>query len=347
MFLDLPVEYACRGEGRDPLLGTFRVCTQPGDRCGIQYVGACGPIDGDTAEPSERHACEAYDPASQAYTRCHNRASEVGSDAFPAGTQVYERIMTTWVARTAFQEGYGAACEDDPIEPPVPAEVPGAAGAPCDNDDDCATDRGLHCDARPDRGMCTMACASSPDPAAEEAQCGEDATCLAESAVDAYCTAACTPRFRGGDCPAGQLCTSMWLWLPEPDAPGCRPFCSSDADCPPQTPCSRFGACGFPPDLGALADGEPCTFPEGSNYPEAPCRGACIRIDADPSHGLCASLINLAATRDCPDDPVMAPVTGGDDLGVCMYRRCDVDEDCTSPLICTSTARGGLCDYAR
>lgn len=347
MFVDPPVEYACRGEGRDPLLGTFRVCAQPGNRCGIQWVGACGPVDGDSGEPSERHACEDYDPTSRAYLRCHNRATEAGSGAFPDGTQTYERVMTTWVARSAFQEGYADPCESVAIPPFAPDDVPGGAGSVCDNDDDCATDRGLRCDAQPDRGYCTMACAGSPDPGAERAQCGDDATCLVLAGEEGVCTAECTPHSRGGDCPTGQLCTTLSFWRGTPDDPGCRPFCSTDADCPPQTPCSRLGACGFPVDLDLLADGEPCTFPEGSNIPLVPCRGACFRIDADPSHGLCGSFINTAVTDECPDDPRMPVLTREDDLGLCNYRRCVVDADCTPPLVCSDTRLGLLCDYPR
>lgn len=347
MFVEPALEYGCRGDGRDPLLGTFRVCAQAGNRCGFQHVGACGAIDGDTGAATARHACEGYDPQRRAYTRCHDRASEPGSEDFPAGTRVFERVMTTWVARTAFQEGYASECEGEGIAPFAPDDVPGGAGATCDNDDDCAIERGLHCDARPDRGFCTMACADSADPGAEEDQCGDGATCQSQDGVEGACTAACTPLSRGGDCPTGQLCSTMWLWRAGGDAPGCRPFCSSDADCPPQTPCGRFGACGFPADPAALADGEPCTFPEGSDTPEVPCRGACIRLDADPTHGLCASAINTAVTDDCPDEPNMVTLTGGDDFALCAYRRCEVDDDCTAPLVCTSTPRGLLCDYPR
>lgn len=348
LFIEPPVEYVCRGEGHDPLLGTFRVCAAPGNRCGIQVVGPCGAVDGDTQEPSTRHACEGFDPETGTYERCHDRASLAGSDEFPAGTRTYERIFTTYVQRTAFQEGYADACEPgDPIPPFAPDDVPGLAGATCDNDDDCAIEQGFHCDARNNRGFCTKACMDSADPGAEEAECGDGATCSLVSADGAgLCASACTPRTRGGDCDTGRVCTTQWLFLGgNQDQPACRDFCSSDADCPPHTPCTRFGGCGGGVDMDALADGEPCFFPEGSDYPEVPCRGACVRYDADPSHGHCASLINLAVTRDCPDQADMPLLTNGDDVGVCAYKRCTGDEDCTAPMVCIDTPRGLLCDF--
>lgn len=346
LFVEPPLEYACRGRGHDPLLGTFRVCAGPGNRCGIQDVGACGELDGDTSAPSMRHACEGYDPETGTFTRCHDRASLPGSDDFPAGTRTYERIFTTAVAHTAFQEGYADACPSaEPRAPFAPDDLPGTAGAICDNDDDCAADEGFHCDARNTQGLCSQPCQDSPDPGTEEEQCGDDATCFALTiGGEGHCTAACTPRTRGGDCGTAQICTNGWLFLPSSDEPGCRPFCSGDAECSPNAYCNRFGGCGSPVDMDALADGEPCSFPEGSNYPDELCRGACIRFDSVPTRGHCASLINLAVTNDCPDSD-MPLITGGDDLALCAYERCTSNDDCTAPMECVDTPRGQVCDF--
>lgn len=348
LFVRPPLEYACRGTGADPLILSFRVCAQPGNRCGIQWVGPCGRTDGDTGLATERHACEDLDPERGAYRRCHNRASNPGSNAFPAGTFVSDRVLTTHLAATEFGAGDEDPCTSDLVEPPVPAEVPGGAGAPCHNDDDCATDLGMLCDARPPGGMCTTACTSSGDTTAEEKQCGGDrTTCLVSPPDQELCTASCTPGFRGGDCAPGQACQSFWPLFDTPDDPGCYPYCTNDDECPPTKSCDRFGNCGPGVDLDALADGEPCTFPPGSNEPEVPCRGACLRPDSlVPEQGLCASFIHLAETDRCPDvRDAMRPLTGDDDIGLCVYRSCDTDDDCTPPLACIPTAEGGRCQW--
>lgn len=344
MFVEPPQSYACGGSGRDPLLGTFRVCAQPGNLCRIQYVGPCGEIDGRTGEPSERHACEEYDEAAESYGRCHNLATLPGEETFPPESSVSDRVVTTRVARTAFSEGYADPCEGAPVPQPVPEEVPGNPGGPCDGDEDCDLTRGLRCDAR-NTGICTKSCIASGDREDERAQCGEDSTCFGPPGQAGYCTAQCVPHSRSGACEPGRLCTSGELFFGEPDDAACMSFCSSDEDCPLDNPCDRFGGCGLGVDMSLLADGEPCTFPPGSNVPNELCRGVCLRVDADPTHGICASLVNLALDHDCPDDPEMRANAGDDDIGVCSYRRCDVDEDCTAPLVCRDTPRGQVCTW--
>lgn len=346
LFQDPPREYACRGAGYDPYYRTLRVCAQPTNRCGIQYVGACGDVDGETGEPSLRHACEAVDGASR--LRCHNRASLPGSSDFPEGTHTYERVLTVYLPRSSFQAGIEEPCAGSPPTLPVPAAQPGSAGATCANDDDCRADLGLFCDARHPQGLCTTACEPSADPAAEEAQCGEGGTCLARLA-DSICTAPCAPEVPGGSCAHAQVCTSFSIFAAAPDDPGCSPWCSADSDCPTGLFCGRFGVCETTPvDLSLLADGEPCEFPPGSDDPLVFCRGMCIRPTSDPKLGLCATLINLAVTAECPDggSAVMTPLDSpGDDLGLCAVRKCQSDADCTAPLTCLLTGLGKRCAY--
>jgi len=345
LFLDPPREYVCRGAGYDPYYRTLRVCAQPTNRCGIQYVGACGDIDGETGEPSLRHACEGLDGASR--LRCHNRASLPGSSEFPEGTRTYERVLTAYLPRSSFQAGIEEPCAGSPPALPVPAATPGPAGATCANDDDCRTDLDLFCDARHPQGLCTRACEPSGDPADEAAQCGEGGTCL-ERAADSICTAPCEAGVPGGSCAHAQVCTSFSVFVTTPpDDPGCSPWCSTDIDCPTGLFCGRLGVCGtVPVDVTLLADGEPCEFPPNSDVPLVFCRGTCVRPTSDPKLGLCASIVNLAVTPECPDggNTVMTPIDfPDDDLALCALRKCQSDEDCTTPLICLFTGQGKRC----
>lgn len=351
-FLDPPREHACRGRGRDPLMSTFRVCAQRGSRCGIQYVGPCGSIDGATGEASERHACERFDEASGGYVGCHERASLPGSDAFPEGTTGSPRVVTVYLRATDFVAGGERACAAEPWPAPVPASPPRGAGASCANDDDCDGARGLFCDARQPQGMCTAACAPSSDAGAEEAACGgAGSTCLALG-EGGICTASCAPGVAGGDCDPGKVCTGLSLLAASPDRPGCYPFCSHDEECGPGQSCNRFGGCQptLLDETLALADGEPCTLREvGGAAPDPPCRGGCIRVVAgDPTRGICATLIDLTETPSCPDDPdrVLPIRRGGDDLAVCLYRTCASDAECTPPLRCRiQVGAPSICTY--
>jgi hypothetical protein len=334
LFTDPPREYACRGAGDDALSLTFRACTLPGARCGIQVVGPCDL------------ACEGVDPANGgAHTACRNRARPDAGAAWPEPSRRYARVVTVYLRRHTLAPAADAlpcdAAPGDDAPPPERPRAPApAAGAQCDNDDDCA-DGALVCDARPPGGFCTAACVPSLDRLEEQAACGGPGTTCLNASSGPYCTSTCTPG--GGDCAPGQICSGFWFLQPEarPDVPGCYPYCAGDADCPPTTFCNpRHGGCGAPVDMAALPDGEPCALPaEGNGPPEVPCRGGCLRVGADPTQGICGSLWNTAVSNECPDDPAhIAPLTkAGDEIGVCVFRKCQSDEDCTAPLRC----RGG------
>jgi hypothetical protein len=50
---------------------------------------------------------------------------------------------------------------------------------------------------------------------------------------------------------------------------------------------------------------------------------------------LCASLINLSRDRECYDDPMMDPISfPNDDIGVCIFKNCRNNGECTPPLTC-------------
>lgn len=338
-FLPLPREHACRGDGYDPLYMSVRVCATSGAACGFNRVGTCGDTDGDTGQPSPRHACEAENELGD-YLRCHDRASLPGEAGFPEPSRVYEQVVTVHVRPSAFRPGIEAACDQPPLARPEGPVDPGPArtGAPCDNNDDCDSET-LHCDVRGLDGYCTAACEPRRIANLEASQCGgPGTTCLSWSGQGGLCTSACRPGAAEGDdtrCPAGQLCSTGWLLNGGENTPGCAPFCDSDADCPPGLRCNeRLGGCGGPVDETALPDGEPCDFREG-----LVCRGACFVVGDEPHEGLCASLLNAAARQECPDDPAtMRPAGPGfgtvDDLGVCLYRACEADADCTESLRC-------------
>jgi hypothetical protein len=150
------------------------------------------------------------------------------------------------------------------------------------------------------------------------------------------------------------MCTGSWFLQPDgrSDAPGCLSFCSSDADCPPAVHCNtRLGQCGpfIPEDERLLADGEPCTRDSFGNTPaDASCRGLCVRVGPDPSQGICASLVNTAVTSTCPDEHTRLIHPAGDELGLCVFRLCGADADCTPPLRCVGNVRLGQtpqCEY--
>ncbi len=348
-FLDPPRQYACWGSGRDPYYQTLRVCTQPGNACGFQVVGPCGVMDGRTGGAATRSACEGKDPKSGAYTRCHNRASLPGGKAYPTPNRIYTRIMTTYIKRSRFVERPAAAgCMSKPPGPDagVPPDMSGAsgrAGSPCRNDDDCNSAT-LHCDARASRGVCTKACQGGASIAEEEKQCGgAGTTCLVrgdpKTTGAAFCTRACTAGLKPGapkGCAPGLLCTGFWLTNSTMDAPGCYPFCSSDSHCPSGFHCGRTGECDplkVPDTLSA--DGDPC---DASKVTVSQCRGFCSRVgQTDATQGICYSMINLAEGSRCPDNPAKMELVskkGQDDMGLCMYRKCATDADCTAPLKC-------------
>ena len=348
IFVDPPLSYACRGAGWDPLAMSLRTCTLPGSRCGIAVVGPCGPVDGTPGAVSQRHACESRDEAGF-YRDCHDRASVPGVDAFPQPDHVFRRVITTYLRPTTFRRGVEVAtCDDAPPPPPTFDPYPGpdgeaaAVGDRCTNEDACPADD-LLCDAQMPGGMCTKGCTDTGEADSESAECGAGGTCLVFPAGGRFCVAACTPGVPGGDCPAGRVCTLPWLTAnpDDPRLPGCFPFCSSDDDCNPGTHCHLgTGSCVAAVLPEGDADGEPCEPAVGG------CHGFCLRASAEPTEGLCGSLFNGALSDRC-GTPGVRPhgPRGEDDLGLCMFKGCRADAECTAPLVCGETPIGRGCRW--
>lgn len=343
LFLDPYRAYTCRGAGNDPLYLGTRVCTLPGNRCGYQSLGPCGPIDGDTGLGTRRHACEAYEDG--VYRRCHNRLSTEGSGEFPEPNKVYDRVLGVRVRRSTFQGGVHAACAGgapdggvvDPPDSGLPPPTGITAGRQCAWDEDCASNT-LYCDVTSPQPMCTSTCAQSLDQRVEQGQCGGvGSTCLEVGPGFGVCTGSCIPGRPSealGGCAPNRICTGLWLQREVADRTGCFPFCQADGDCAQGTRCNpRVGACGEPADETKLPDGEPCSATAAENE----CRGGCILTSTTSEEvGNCFSVINLARTERCPDDPddIPAIFPRGEDMGVCVFRQCATSADCTPPHRC-------------
>lgn len=336
--------YGCRGAGRDPLIDLFRTCTHPDGHCGIVPVGPCLPGPGE--DDSVPHACERLDEHG-ALRGCHSRLSRPDG-TWPPDAIRYDRTTTVYLPETAFRPGLEASCgggaaPGDHEVRPVP-EAPGAVGDPCRTDDDCNAE-GLVCRVWNGPGICVRTCEPSDDPTVEEAACGAGNTCLQHGEAD-LCVRACEPVSGGGaGCDAGRVCTNGALLLDLEEDPGCRNFCSLDSDCLPSQRCDRQGLCVLAeyggPLESRLPDGEPCTVGVGPA-----CRGICVPFGGE--EGICGSLIDLAETDRCPDDPegVLPTTRAGDDLAVCLFRRCADDGDCTAPLECVQLLGGApQCTY--
>lgn len=245
--------------------------------------------------------------------------------------------------------------------PVDPSTVTGAstAGAMCTGDGMCGS---LQCDTDLAGGYCWGECTESTSATCEQAQCGgRGSTCLSlGDGADAFsfCAVTCNPTARAGNpgsCRTGTVCTGWWYTHDgaEPDTTGCEYFCQSDAQCGTGLHCnSRTGECGEDPvPTTGRADGEPCDPSLDTNQ----CRGICFQETDDEHQGLCGSLVNLAATPNCPDNPshirAIAPSDDNgrtDNLGLCIYHEdCNTDSDCTAPLRCFPGVDGeaSYCDY--
>ena len=358
-FLDPPRAYACRGRSYDPLALSFRICTRDGETCGVQALGPCGALDGDTGRASARHVCEGYDETHGTYTRCHNRPSLPGSDLFPEPSRTYSRVITVQLRRTSIGRDYCGSLASRDAGPDLDSTAPDASvpvaaepGGRCTTDDDCASATLVCAVAGPSAPVCTTECARSDDPAEESITCGDPrATCLESGDGDGAirrCTRACramAPRGSEEQCADHQLCTGFWFTHASgrADTPGCIEWCRSDEDCARGAVCNpRTGFCGLPSE-GTAEDGTPC------GPGDTRCRGTCLPAGTGPTDGLCASFVDMTRGGGCPDAPArMRPLAPANDaMGVCIFRTCSTDSDCESPLRCLPDAAAGrsLCKW--
>lgn len=360
LFVDRGVAYSCRGSGYDPLYNSFRVCTDPDRPCGMINVGTCGAINGDTAEPSDRHACEVQPTKERPfYERCRNRMTLPGEETFPEPNKLYTRVLTSYVTPSGFRTGLSASgfgtpdgptmCGDPlpPARPELPIDPGPQLPGRCKNEDQCDSEI-LNCDPQSDAGFCTAVCMPSPIASFEEEVCGgAGATCLEAFDGSGACLRSCVATANGGGgCAKGFVCTRSATGGEDTQA-ACYPFCQDDRDCWSQQKClPREGVCELTRREGTQVDGTPCD-------PLAPnvCRGFCYVVGPAAEHGLCASAVNLDVSRNCPDYPMarMAPISSipsrDEDLGICVFLRCANNDECPAPLICRPEIIGGACSY--
>lgn len=254
-----------------------------------------------------------------------------------------------------------------PRDVPAPPDAGGpvVAGARCEDDSACGA---LQC-AFGNSPFCTGACTPSgeadPDLRAREEQveCGAGGACLDlgdnGGGPVGICLAGCRAGVMPGapgSCRAGFMCTGQWLRQSDgaPDDPACFPFCRSDDQCEDGGSCNpRTGQCDVDGFVATrLPDGSPCDptrteMRPGEDTPRnVQCRGVCFLVSGtDRTRGLCGSLIDLARTPACPDDPArIAPRSpmGGDDQAVCVFRSCASNGDCAAPLRCVHPERMGV-----
>jgi hypothetical protein len=240
------------------------------------------------------------------------------------------------------------------------------AGAHCTDDTMCGANMVLTCQQTglASNGICTATCANNASQATERTECdGTGSTCLAigdegDQGASTLCTRTCRTGAMNSGCQADQVCTGMWASHANatPDAPGCLPFCHSDAECPSGQHCDQLGSCQATAVNTALkADGLPCVpSMEPSSGPSTQCQGACFTLIAnDRQHGICASIIDITnpPTQDtfCPAaDGATILVNGpqsGDNLGYCVFRQCNCDADCMAPFQCVQNNGIGVCTF--
>ncbi|MDB4928293.1 MAG: hypothetical protein JWM10_777, partial [Myxococcaceae bacterium] len=238
---------------------------------------------------------------------------------------------------------------------------PSRAGLTCADDSECGGVLG--CDTDIPGGFCSADCANNANQVREREQCGgAGSTCLAFGDTNGYCTRTCNPTARAGTanaCREGQVCTG-WAYNHEgfePDAVGCDVFCTANSQCG-SDPCNlRTGECGEAADMTARADGEPCdpTVESGDPPANRQCRGICFQMTDVETQGQCGSLVNVAVTPRCPDDSAhIAPEVShdeagenADNVGVCLFKTCASNADCTAPLTCVPGPGGASseCEY--
>jgi hypothetical protein len=332
-------------------------CAAPRMTCGASCIdittdvfncGACNRRCGD-GQNCVASQCVGGTPTCPSGTMlCGARCITVGSD--PANCGACGRACASGTTCT------GGAC--------VAIATGIAASGPCAGDT-CGPSGELACaHAYTSGGYCTAFCmtGSTPD---EQSQCGgAGSTCVAHPpfmdipAGQGLCTRACNPAATSeatGGCASGQMCTSFWAYTPAGeglDSPGCFPRCETDAHCAGVTSmgmalprCNvRTGYCSATPaNLALRFDGDPCDPAAITSSMVPVCRGVCFRVDADPTHGICGSNLNLGVTTNCPDNPALIrPVApANDNAGICVFKNCMHNSECTSPLRCVYPESAG------
>lgn len=342
---------ACGRLEQRPVSG--ETCSSSGLSC--EFEAPCSTRFGPTFVQTERCFCNGDRWSCGATSSCFERLPDGGvscpivNDPSLLSFACDERFLNRTCQLPLFQcpdgsrpplsctcDGNLWQCEPVQCNPTMPdgGFNPGRAGQPCMTDFDCG---GLSCDTSVPGGTCTSACTNSSSVDREQAQCGgTGTTCLATSDVDAACVQACIAAQgnRPSRCRSGFVCTGLWFAQASgmPDSNGCFQFCSRDADCQPGVQCNpRTGRCGeMPENPMGLADGTPCAVSDPSA-----CRGTCFQVSQTGSTGICGSFIDLERTRDCPDGMGVEPLTpGGDNLGLCIFRRCDESICCPRGTVC-------------
>jgi hypothetical protein len=241
---------------------------------------------------------------------------------------------------------------------------PSRAGLTCTDDSECGSV--LTCDITVPGGICFGECTDNANQVREREQCGgAGSTCLTfGDGTDATssCARVCTPTARAGTanaCREGQVCTG-WAYThqgSQPDSVGCDLFCTANSHCGSGQCNLRTGDCGAAADLTARADGEPCdpTVTSGEPAQNRQCRGICFQVTDVATQGQCGSLINVTVTPRCPDDSThIAPDISRDDagenadnVGLCLFKTCATNADCTAPLTCVPGMGGApsQCEY--
>lgn len=236
------------------------------------------------------------------------------------------------------------------------------AGQRCAGSEECGD--GLECVLTlQSGGFCTQIC-DVGGVADERTQCGGvGSTCLSGApintmAMSGVCTRTCIPGSSSsgaGTCRDGQVCMGFWYNQTggEADSAECFPFVLTDSHCTgvvlgdASAPrCNvRTGRCaGAPSDASLRRDGDPCNPVEIRASGKSQCRGTCFSVStAAPAEGVCGSFVNARLTSECPDD-VMQAILGrtNDNIGLCVFRGCDVNSDCATGHVCRFPEQSGV-----
>jgi hypothetical protein len=271
------------------------------------------------------------------------------TDAGDAGSADVHDVVNADVASDVSSDAHVDARVDAPAVSP--------AGRPCASAQECGSAAGpWTCETSIAGGECRHLCAGNESQTTEQVACGgAGSTCLTvanDPQILGYCARACNVADGTSACRPGFICTGFWFLHEDhlPDRTGCAANCESDSDCPTGSPCNvRSGVCGAAVDPALRADGEPCD-PQNYGAPTATgasfsleCRsGWCVGFtDGSSLFGICGSTFDATRVTSCPDGPDVAPLTqAGDAYGLCLFRSCRTNCDCTAPLLCTQSDFG-------